>query len=403
MVQVQSIPAPICDALLFLSRAAIPPQDTDHAREICVRVEDWPMLTDIAQRKFSLPFVYRNLQRLNLDETYTPMLDAMRGQVLPITFGALRVLATQRKFHSDCVAPLNLAHVYLKGPSLAARYYDDPGLRFARDIDILVSREDQEKLVHHALSCGYLILDRDELKGRQVSDRDLQALLTYKTVATLVTPDNIAIEVHRDIDKKLGLFTAQETIRRGETIPDEALRYGVMPTADLFCYVCYHNTRHIWSRLHWIADLDAIITHCSFDRNATLVRAAELGLRSNVEACLELHEIATSGEASTLAKDGNRGAELAAICLKNLSGDLKLEYDLREGEELLGLPFKWMVSKDVRKRARTLTRLSRILPGYDEYEAWPLPRGLQWIYYVSKPLGILKRQMSFSKKRDADL
>ena len=402
-MQLPSIPAPICDAVLFLSRIAIPSRDTDRAREICARVEDWPMLTDIAQRKFSLPFVYGNLQSLKLDDTYAPMLDAMRSQVLPITFASLRVLAAQRKFHRDCVAPFDLAHIYLKGPSLAARYYEDPGQRFARDIDILVSRKDQEKLVRHALSRGYLILDRNEMKGHQISERDLQALLTYRTVATLMTPDNIPIEVHRNIDKKLGLFAVQEALQRRETIPDAALHYDVMPTADLFCYVCYHNTRHIWSRLHWIADLDAMVTDPSFDRDATLVRATELGLRSNVEACLELHEIAISGKASALAEGDSRGAELAAICLKNLSGDLKLEYNLREGEELLGLPFKWMVSKTVRKRARTLTRLSRILPDYDAYEAWPLPRGLQWIYYVSKPLGILKRQLFLSRNRDAGL
>lgn len=361
------------------------------------------MLIDIARRKFSLPFVYRNLQSLKLGETYSAILDAMRAQVLLLTFAALRVLATQRKFHSACVAPLEVAHVYLKGPSLAARYYDDPGLRFARDIDILVSPGDQERLVRHALSYGYLILDRDELKGRKISDRDLRAILTYKTVATLVTPDNIAIEIHRNIDKKLGLFAVQKTLRRRETIPDATLHYGVMPTADLFCYVCYHNTRHIWSRLHWIADLDAMITHASFERDATLARATELGLHATVEACLELHQIATSGAASTLAKGDSRGAALTAICLKNLSGDLELEYDLRKGEELIGLPFKWMVSQDVRKRARTLTRLSRILPDYDEYEAWPLPRGLQWIYYISKPLSILKRRMSLSQKWDTDL
>jgi len=403
MMQVRSIPAPICDALLFLSRAVIPPRDRDRAHEICAQVEDWPMLTDVAQRKYSLPFVYRNLQRLKLDEIYTPILDAMRGQVLPTTFAALRVLAAQRKFHTDCVAPFGFHHVYLKGPSLAARYYDDPGLRFARDIDILVAREDQEKLVRHALSCGYLILDEDKLKDHQINARDLQALLTYKTVATLVTPGNIAIEVHRNIDKKLGLFAVGDVLQRRETIQDQALHYGVMPTADLFCYVCYHNTRHIWSRLHWIADLDAMITHTSFDREATLARAAELGLRSSVEACLELHEIATSGEASTRAKGDSRGAELAAICLRNLEGDLELEYDLRKGEELIGLPFKWMVSKDVRKRARMLTRLDRILPSYNEYEAWPLPRGLQWIYYVSKPLGILKRHVFLSQKQDSGL
>lgn len=401
MVQAHPIPSATCDALLFLSRPTLPGQDTDRGRELCAQVEDWPMLIDIAQRKFSLPFIYQNLQRLQLDKTYAPLLDTMRGHVLLATFGALRVLAAQRKFHKDCMVPFGLPHVYLKGPSLALRYYDDPGQRFARDIDILVSREDQKKLVRHALSCGYRLFDEDTFKDREISDRDLQAILTYKTVATLVTPDNIVIEVHRNIDKRLGLFAIEETLQRSETISDGALHYGVMPTADLFCYVCYHNTRHIWSRLHWIADLDAIIMHSSFDRGAALARAEELGLRSNVKACLELHEIATSGEASALAEGNSRGAELAAICLKNLSGDLQLEYELREGEELLGLPFKWMVSQDVRERARTQTRLSRILPSYEEYLAWPLPRGLQWIYYISKPIGVMKRHLLLSRKKNA--
>jgi len=398
MAEPLNIPGPICDALLFLSRPHIPTGDLARARDLCAAVEDWPLLINIAARKFSLPFIYRNLQGLELGPDYDDLLEIMRNGVLPITFGALRVLSTQRKFHADCVAHCGVDHVYLKGPTLAARYYDDPGLRFARDIDILVSREDQEKLVRHAISCGYLILDETELKGRQFSERDLQALLTYKTVIALVTKENIVIEVHRDIDKRLGIFGAEDVLKRRETIEDGDREYGVMPTADLFCYVCYHNTRHIWSRLHWIADLDAMITHPSFQREQVLARATELGLRDNVEACLELHQIAISGAAHARAQTTGRGEELTAICLKNLSGDLDLEYNLREGEELLGLPFKWMVSQDVRKRARRLTHLSRILPSYDEYEAWPLPRSLQWVYYVSKPLGIAKRQLPFVRK-----
>lgn len=398
MAELDIIPAPISDALLFLSRPHIPEEDKTRARELCAAVDDWAQLTQIAERKFSLPFVFRNLQRLELGASYTDLLKEMHQQVVLLTFAALRILAAQKTFHSTCVAPLDIAHVYLKGPSLAARYYDDPGLRFARDIDILVSRIDQEKLTRHALKHGYRIFDADTLTGCAVSERDLQALLNYKTVITLVTPENIAIEVHRDIDKRLGLFNAADILRTRDRFSYLDMQYSVMPTADLFCYICYHNTRHIWARLHWIADLDAMIQHPSFEKQAVLDRADALGLRANIEACLELHQIATSGAANVLAKDGTRGAELADICLKNLAGDLELEYQLREGEELIGLPFKWMVSQEIRKRARTLKRLSRILPSYDEYEAWPLPRALQWIYYISKPLGLLKRQILPSQK-----
>jgi len=401
MAQRQPVPAPICDALLFLSRPLIPQHDRDLGRELCRAVEDWPQLIDTAQRKFSLPFVFRNMQALELGDDFNPVLEKMRAHVLPSTFAALRVMATQQKFHELCIAPLGVEHVYLKGPSLAARYYEDPGQRFARDIDILVSREDQERIAHHATRNGYLILDEATLQARAFNARDLQAILKYKTVIALVTSENIVIEVHRNIDKRLGLFKEEEIFAWRETAAYGDARYGVMPTADLFCYVCYHNTRHIWSRLHWIADLDAMITHPSFDETEVRARAGERGLRATVEACLELHQIAISGQASTRAKAEGRGAELAAICLKNLSGDLDLEYQLRKGEELLGLPFKWMVSKDIRQRARTQTRLSRILPSYDEYEAWPLPGSLQWIYYLSKPLCIARRHLLPPRNQDA--
>lgn len=397
-----TIPAPICDALLFLARASLPVHDRDRAREICALVDDWPKLMDIAQRKFSLPFVYRNLQRLPLGVDYAPMLAAMRAQVLPATFGALRVLAAQRRFHSDCVTLLNGPHVYLKGPSLAMRYYDDPGLRFARDIDILVSRDDQEALVRHALAAGYSLYDQDVLQAHQVKERDLQAVLTYKTATTLLTPDNIVIEVHRNIDKRLGLFAEDAVLKRRDMMRDGDNAYGIMTTTDLFCYICYHNTRHIWSRLHWIADLDAMVAHPTFDRQVTLERATKLGLHACVEACLDLHQIAISGQASHLTKGSGRGAQLAAICCENLKGDLELEYELRKNEDLIGLPFDWMVSAEVRKRASNLTRLSRILPSYEDYEAWPLPRALQWMYYISKPFGILKRRLGLPNKWNAN-
>jgi len=284
MADPHAIPASISDALLFFSRPHIPDDDTEQARDLCAAIEDWAFFTHIAQQKFSLPFVYRNLQNLDLEGSYDAPLKEMKRQVLPVTFGALQVQAAQNAFHTSCVAPLNMAHVYLKGPSLAARYYDDPGLRFARDIDILVSREDQEALTRYALQQGYRILDTDALAVRDVSPRDLQALFDYKTVITLVTPENIVIEVHRNIDKRLGIFEADEVLERRETFSYQGTEFGVMPTADLFCYVCYHNTRHIWSRLHWVADLDAMISHPSFDKNTVLARADALGLRTNIEA-----------------------------------------------------------------------------------------------------------------------
>ena len=402
MAELSFIPASVCDALLFFSRARVPAHDSDKARALCATVEDWPLLINIAARKFSLPFVYSNLKELDMGADLADVLEQMHRVVLLNTFAALRVLQAQRTFHRDCIEPLNVPHVYLKGPTLAMRYYDDPGQRFARDIDVLVSREDQEKIARHSLKRGYLILDETAQKGRAFSDRDLHALLTYKTVVTLVSPDDVIIEVHRDVDKRLGVFRPADMLDRREYLRADGLRYDVMPISDLFCYVCYHNTRHIWSRLHWIADLDALITHSSFEPDQVLARAGELGLRANVEACLELHKMAISGHFSAQAAGEGRGAELARICLKNLAGDLELEYALREDEELIGLPFTWMVSRDVRRRARTQTQLDRILPGYEEYEAWPLPRALQWLYYISKPLGIAKRHFLGSPERDAN-
>ena len=144
---------------MFLSRSHLPDGDLAQARDLCRSVEDWALLTDIAARKFSLPFVYRNLQRVALGPDDTQILQAMHQATLEITLAAMRVVTAQKTFHNTCIAPRSLTHVYLKGPTLAARYYDDPSLRYARDIDVLVSRRDQEPIARRAMAHGYRLFD----------------------------------------------------------------------------------------------------------------------------------------------------------------------------------------------------------------------------------------------------
>jgi hypothetical protein len=40
---------------------------------------------------------------------------------------------------------------------------------------------------------------------------------------------------------------------------------------------------------------------------------------------------------------------------------------------------------------------SRLMPSYTQYEGWPLPDGLQWLYLPTKPLFWLKWHLAGRK------
>lgn len=386
----RTVPIDVAAPLLLMSRLHLEPEEYERARELCGAVSDWPLLIDLARRKFSLSFVHRHLARLFPQGHEGVDLRAIAAELLPYTLRSLQVAAAQAAFHRDVVAPLGVAHAYLKGPSLAARYYGDLGIRFARDVDILVGRQDFAEVIHRAIAAGYRVVANPHTGRMASAPRDLRAQLRYQHVVPVLSRDGVLIEVHRQVDKNQGLFDEARILASAveEDLQGTAMR--TLPTDQLFLYVCYHSTRHTWSMLHWLADLDAMMHHSSFDRQAVLDLAGQAGMEPMIRACIELCAISRRLPLAADVAPGDRGDALLDLCLKNLEGDMEVELALRDRQVALELPFDWLLDPATVRRVRARRLWSRLAPSYDQYEGWPLPDALQWLYVPAKPLFWLK-------------
>ena len=221
--------------------------------------------------------------------------------------------------------------------------------------------------------------------------RDINAILRFGDCATIVSPEGAVIDLQDHLDKHSGIFSAHDPVKTAEAVPMAGDRFFTLPTTFLFNYLCHHHTRHTWSRLHWLSDLDALCSSDQFDREATLALADELGQRGTVEAGLELHQLMSSDTPWDDGPELARGKAFLKLCILNLPGDLELEKQLSLGIMGGEFMYPWQASPELIAQARRGWWRSIFQPTVSQYARMPLPGALHWVYFVTRPFELMYR------------
>jgi len=377
--------------LLALSRGSVKEKNLGRLRDLCDQITDWQSLYHVAFAKMSAPFVYRNLKTLYNYESIPGHEGYLKNLALRQQMATLKVMSAARRFHTDCIEALAVPHAYIKGPALASMFYVDPGLRYSRDIDVLVSADHFASIIRCALHKGYRVVGNPE-SGRQIyEEQDLRAAIRYNDVVSVISPSGICIEVHKKIDKENSIFPTDDLLRRAVPVSFGGVEAYSLSCEDMFCFACYHNTRHLWSNLHWLADLSTMLEGDKLDLEKSKRMADGYGLSYIVNACIEFDELAEFGEPPKRLETNN-GSKLFDICLRNLAGNVDWERRLRQetGDMIIPLDETTRFGSWERKIS---TLLKRSRPTFDQYEELPLPDVLQWLYYPLKPYRALKKRL----------
>lgn len=381
------IPTELATLLLLLSREKIEPSQYDCIMTLCDRVSDWPLFISLAAQKFILPMAYRHLTLIKPKGLLKSDYERMHSVALSMTMMTLKLYGAQTNFVEKCLVPLNCNYSILKGIGLAQRYYKDPGLRFARDIDVLVPSKKIESVIRIALSRGYKVKIAADKLDDAPDERALRALLRYDHIISLLSPEAVWIEVHTQVDYGLGLFNPPDLLSSPSQIKMNQGSIQIPNTPELFSFICYHSARHTWSRLHWLADLDAMINHPSFVLNEVLEYANRIGTAPAVKASIEFNNLTKNAHLMRPRENIDPHAQaLLNLCLTNLEGNLELELELRGKLNALALPFYWLLTPKVSVLAFLRRTRTRFTPSYYQFEMWPLPDRLQWLYYPTKPI-----------------
>ncbi|SDK79746.1 Uncharacterised nucleotidyltransferase [Franzmannia pantelleriensis] len=374
--------------LMLLARVGLTFEQQRAALVLCRQVASWDRLIDRANAQFILPLVYGHLQQLAPASLPAEHLAALRGRNLLLIQHGLRIAAVQRDIARDLLIPAGIPHLFFKGPSLGLRYYADPAQRFCRDIDVLVAPRDMPRLLSCALNKGFTSYLPTGLNN---DERSLAFVCRAQAVITLISPQGVAIEFHQQLDQAGNIYDSEALIAMAERVFLNDTPLSVMPTPELFVYCCLHHSRHHWSHLHWLADLDAMQHDPAFDLQAVRACAERRGLTATLEACLSFSQACSGPSPWQDSRLSNHGHDLLNSCLTSLQGGYATEVTLRERNATADFAFAWQGRRLelLSSRARRLLRPWR--PSYSDYQSRPLPRNWQWLYWLSRPLrGVVK-------------
>jgi hypothetical protein len=363
----------------------------DELEEKALLVGEWPDLVRLARHHLILPLVYFHLRSLAdnaiPDSTLANLAQANRKAVTTNLLQQAE-LAHLVKNH---LTPRGIRHVTVKGLSLAGRYYPDMALRQARDIDLLVEPSHLHELTSDLLDHGYKLITSRKVDG----DADLRIYCALNGEVTMASPRGVPVQLHQLLDFNGCQFPVQaaELIGEAETITLNGRDFPVLPTTDLFVYIAHHHGRHQWSRLHWLADLDAIMSHPTFDAEQVSSRASALGMTPVVEAALSLHEVLFSA-ASPHRATSRFSRRISADCLHYLQESTPPPEQIREEQRKSGIgivhtwlrtfSYNWHCNTHWRNRLRYLFSISKAT--YADYLFLRLPPGLHGLYRPIRPI-----------------
>jgi hypothetical protein len=147
--------------------------------------------------------------------------------------------------------------VALKGVALAQLAYGSLKVKHTRDIGLLIPPD-------RALA-AMALLERDgyalSFPANQLSAAQRRAVVRYSREVAFIHPDHGALlELQwrvADNPKLLNEVHAGSPTQNVVVADGSSVR--TLARDDLFAYLCLHGAYHAWSRLKWLADLNAFI------------------------------------------------------------------------------------------------------------------------------------------------
>lgn len=393
---------PALRLLLLTSRPLLSPDQVALASDLVPQVTDWGDLMATAQRKYSLPMVFQNLASNLPDRVESGVMQTMRLGALGMTAETLRRHAAFTWYHRNCVAPVARPYAYFKGPALAFQFYAQPVLRYFRDFDILVGSRDLRAFTRLALDRGCRIwLPGLERIIELSSDTEFEDYVRFIPTAQLVTPQGVMVEIHREIDPVHGLFDTASLLARAHDIEIAGLAARTLPDAEHLAYLCVHHGRHLWSKLNWLADLDACTLHSGADLPAARHAAQAAGLDLAFQATMAFREATAQARLPAdydlapppAGSPAAGGIDLLKACILNLPGDKALEVALREG------PLAQALYRAQQGHSRTLWPALRLAwrqrahPNFHDIRRIPGGEGVRWLRHGAAMLPKMGRSL----------
>jgi len=248
----------------------------DAARDCAVRAAaedfgDWPELMRLIDRHRVPGLVQQALAAAGVVVPEPVRADLARAAGAVALKGMACAAETVRL--QQLLDDAGIAVIFFKGVTLGARAYGSIALKHGKDVDCLIAAQDVRRCVALLEDHGYRLV----VPRRQLTCRQWRILLRVDKEVVLVSKAGVQVEVHwglTGISRMLPSAPLVAAASRGDTLAGRAIA-GFAPD-DVFAYLCAHGAESGWSRIKWLADLNALIAPASPAELERLFRHAEM-------------------------------------------------------------------------------------------------------------------------------
>lgn len=381
----------------LLCLAARRPQSAEDAETLCGAIAagpDWRAVVEAAQRHRLVPLVFASLQNCGSGLVPPEFIAELRRQTMGDVARSLAQIAEiDRLLRAMAFAGIRV--LVLKGVALSAQIYGDPGLRSARDIDLLVAPEKFSDADRVLVDAGY------QCHSTTRSPRQMARYLRWvKDLQYIHNGTGACVELHNRLTDNPNLLACDFDTLWAERVqvPLGESAVATLPARFLPLYLCVHGAIHGWERLRWLADLAAVLRQPGAQDTA-LEEAEAAGLRP-----LMLHAMVLAHDLFGL-KIKERDLAQAASCRQVRRLDRILAHFFA-GSALLRAPLRhswkerWRTSWWLRRYRFALksdwrywrSEMVRDWLSPVDWETIRLPDALFWLYPIIRPVGWLLRR-----------
>jgi hypothetical protein len=263
ILDVSASPFASTEFLLVVACCRWPPSESRNAavRAAAAPVADWNAVLLIARRQRVVGLVYDALLAAGVHLPAAPAAEsAQRAQAI---FRKNLLLAAETCRLQTLLDAAAIPSIALKGAALAQLAYGSLKVKHTHDIDLLIPPD-------RALA-AMALLDRDgyalSFPASHLSEAQRRAVVRYSREVAFIHPGRGAFtELQWRVADNPQLL---KEVHAGSPVQDVVVADGVsvrtLARDDLFAYLCVHGAHHAWSRLKWLADLNAFIAASDAD------------------------------------------------------------------------------------------------------------------------------------------
>ncbi|EKF86353.1 nucleotidyltransferase family protein [Methanobacterium formicicum] len=348
---------------------------------------DWEYLLKLAVKHKLQQLLYWQINQISLVELPPEVF-----KYLSIFF---RNNATKNLFYMkeilnivNMLSEMDIISFPYKGPILAQQVYGNLSMRQFGDLDLLVRKEDVTPIKKILISQGYKPeFDLDPIQERNYlnSQRELKFINEIKGVSLELhwKFSGIFLNLPRNAEKLL-LDNLNSINIGGVSIP-------IISPENMVLILSIHNASHYWSRLSWLADIATLIDNQKIEWAYVLETAQKLSIKRilliNLYLCHILLDLKLDKNIISLLSNMSI-IKTSNIFIKNIFSP-NVEYTLIDNIR---------VSMKIRENKVDGLKdcfIGIFNPSFYELNNLKLPSSLFFLYYIYRPLNLLKRYKLF--------